>query len=300
MTTTTKATLAATAHRRGQGANLTDANLTGANLTGAILTDAKLSRANLTWGIKRVDADGTTGSRRTDARVITWPIEAGGWVEHPDATPGELCGVGLHLAKTWRGASLGGRLTDALGLIVGWHPGDVLSEDADKVRVSRCYVLPGAHSWVETARRWGHGAKLSGAILSGANLTGADLTGADLAGAKLSGAKLYGANLSRANLYDAILSGAKLSGAKLYGANLTGANLTDANLSGAGLSGANLYGTYLTDAILSRADLTDTILSDADLTDASLYGANLTRATASAYTLWPANIDPIARGVIVR
>ncbi|WP_145524388.1 pentapeptide repeat-containing protein [Yersinia rohdei] len=59
--------------------------------------------------------------------------------------------------------------------------------------------------WVESYRKNG-----SRADLSGADLSGADLSGADLCGADLCGADLCGANLSYADLSDANLRGANL------------------------------------------------------------------------------------------
>ena len=82
--------------------------------------------------------------------------------------------------------------------------------------------------WLESDRKLGSRADLSGADLSRANLSEADLSGADL-----SYGDLEGANLHYAKLYHANLSGANLSAANLEGADLEGANLSGANLSGA-------------------------------------------------------------------
>jgi uncharacterized protein YjbI with pentapeptide repeats len=67
-------------------------------------------------------------------------------------------------------------------------------------------------------------------------------------------ANLSGANLSRAILLDADLTGADLTGANLTGANLIVANLTGANLSDANLTGANLIAANLTDALVAGAN----------------------------------------------
>ena len=98
---------------------------------------------------------------------------------------------------------------------------------------------------------------------------------ADLSGANLSGADLRYANLIRSILIDTDLTGANLTGAKLYGAYLTGADLTGAILTNATLAGADLYDANLFDANLFDAILTDTDLTCADLTGANLYGAKL-------------------------
>ena len=146
-----------------------------------------------------------------------WP---GGWAEAPDdgrdlttnhpdkACPSETLG-GLCLAKTWKGARSGG-VPAHVGLVVAYRPEDVLGEDADKLRVRRCFVL----DVVDLSRANLYRADLGGADLSGADLYRANLTGADLGGANLGGADLYRANLTRADL-----TGAYLDGAYLYRAD---------------------------------------------------------------------------------
>lgn len=126
------------------------------------------------WGIKRINPDLATGRGRGGAAVIRWPVQTGGWVEHPDADrldpDDQECGVGLHVARTWRAASLGGCLTSALCIVVGWNDADRLGPpDGDKVRVKRCFVEPGAvDGFVAVARAQGRGADLGGANLRGA------------------------------------------------------------------------------------------------------------------------------------
>ena len=239
--------------------------------------------STLTWGIKRIDPDLTTGRNRDGAEIIRWPVQSGGWVEHPDADRmthethgGASCGVGLHVARSWRAASLGGCLTSALCVIVGWHGDDVMGPSAgDKVRVRRCYVVPGAvDGFVSVVRAQGRGADLRGADLWGADLRDADLGGANLCGANLGDADLWGADLRDADLRDANLGGANLWDADLGGADLWGANLRDANLRDANLWGANLR-------------------------DADLGGANLWGAKANSHTVWPDGFDPKAAGVIL-
>ena len=181
----------------------------------------------LGWRVIRPDFRSRDGYR--------WPYP-GNWAESPDDGrdltpdhPGEACPSwtigGLCLARTWSGSRSGGVSTH-VGLIVAYHPHDLLGSDDDKLRVRRCLVLD-----------------VVDIHASGANLSGADL----------SGANLYRAVLSGANLYRAVLSGANLSGANLSGADLSGADLSGANLSGADLSGANLYRADLSGANLSGA-----------------------------------------------
>ena len=169
-------------------------------------------------------------------------------------TTGDPCprfpGDGLCLAKTWAGAAAGG-IPAITCLEVTYDPADLLGEDDNKVRVSRCQVVALFDAPLLIRDGW----------MTGANLSGADLSGADLSGADLSGADLY-----RANLYWAYLSGADLSGADLSGADLSGANL----------SGANLYRAYLSRANLSGADLS---------------GADLSGAYHDQWTRWPHGFD---------
>ena len=139
------------------------------------------------------------------------PLPDGAEFTHGDPCP-QFVGDGLCLAKTWRGAASGG-IPAITCLLVTYDPADVLGEDVDKVRVSRCRVVDVFDAPALIRAGW---------------CTGANLSGAHLYGANLSGANLYGANLYGANLY-----GADLYGADLYGADLSGANLSGAHLSGA-------------------------------------------------------------------
>ncbi len=172
-----------------------------------------------------------------------WADAGGPILDHNDACPRQQ-GDGLCVAKTWRGAALGG-IPSSTVLLVGYHDDDVYGEDDQKVRVSALLVLdvvdvPGA-----IRRGW-----FQGADLRGADLRGADLRDADLRGAYLGGAYLGGADLGGADLGDADLGDADLRGADLMGANLMDANLMDANLRGADLRGANLRG-----AVASRTTI---------------------------------------------
>ena len=142
------------------------------------------------------------------------PLPAGREFTHGDPCP-QFEGDGLCLAKTWQGAASGG--TPAITcLLVEFDDGDVLGEDDDKLRVSRCRVVDVFDApalirdgWCAGADLWD--ANLRGANLRGANLCGANLCGANLCGADLRGANLCGADLRGANLRDANLRGARAS-----------------------------------------------------------------------------------------
>ncbi|MGR3173171.1 MAG: pentapeptide repeat-containing protein [Candidatus Scalindua sp.] len=90
-----------------------------------------------------------------------------------------------------------------------------------------CQILEDHENWINTHKKEGRRANLSGAKLVCADLSDANLVYADLSGANLSRANLMGANLSNANL----------SSANLSDANLRNANLSDADLSHADLNG---------------------------------------------------------------
>jgi hypothetical protein len=136
--------------------------------------------------------------------------------------------------------------------------------------------------WIESEKKSGSRADLTGAYLRYVNLAGANLEEAvlsraiveegELTGANLLHADLSRANLTRANLSRGSLRGANMNRAYSYGANLTGADLAAANLRGADLTRANLTG-----ADLVLADLTEADLGSADLTSAKLDAADLAR-----------------------
>ena len=153
------------------------------------------------------------------------PLPAGKDFTHGNPCP-QFVGDGLCLAKTWRGAA-SGSIPAITCLLVEFDPGDVLGEDDDKVRVSRCRVVDVFDAPALIRDGWCVGADLGGADLRGADLGGANLGGADLGGANLWGANLWGADLRGANLGGASLWGADLRGADLRGANLGGANANE-------------------------------------------------------------------------
>jgi hypothetical protein len=136
----------------------------------------------------------------------------------------EFVGDGLCLAKTWRGAA-SGSIPAITCLLVEFDDGDVLGEDGDKVRVSRCRVVDVFDGPALIRDDWCRGADLRGANLRGADLGCADLRGANLRGANLRGADLRGANLGCADLGCADLRGANLRGADLGCADLRGASV---------------------------------------------------------------------------
>lgn len=177
-------------------------------------------------------------------------------------------------------------------------------------------ILADHRHWLETDKRQGKRADLSGA----------DLDGVDLSGVLLSGANLSGASLNKTNLSSAQLSHTDLSGASLHGANLRHADLLLTNFSGAclcsadlsaatptgdnpyvstrrgpkfreaDLTDARLVGTYcyrsdFSDAKLIRTDLTQAYLSDADLCGADLSCNNLSEAVLVNAHLEGANLS---------
>ena len=178
----------------------------------------------LILGWRSINPDGTS---RDGYR---WP-EPGQWTVREDADRAPVaCSHGLHIARTWRGASSTGSIRAAL--LVAYRPADVAHVDEHKVRVDQALVLA----------RLDPAALIRVGLFAGANLGDADLRDANLGGANLRGADLGDANLR----------GADLGGATLWGANLRGANLRGANLGGANLRGANLRAADLWDASANR------------------------------------------------
>ena len=104
------------------------------------------------------------------------PLPDGAEFTRGDPCP-EFPGDGLCLAKTWRGAASGG-IPAITCLLVEFDEGDVLGEDDDKLRVSRCRVIDVFDGPALIRDGWGAGVNLWGANLAGANLRGANLRGA--------------------------------------------------------------------------------------------------------------------------
>lgn len=142
------------------------------------------------------------------------------------------------------------------------------------------------------------GANLMRANLTGTNLSSANLNGVILTGAALSGADLSNARLKRASLRDADLSFANLHGAMLHDAYLCYTDFRNADLYRADLRNADLSGAKLVDAQLISTNLSGANLSDANLWNAKLQRANFQNAEYNRNTIWPADFDPQAAGVI--
>ena len=213
----------------------------------------------------------------------TAPLPDGQEFTRGDPCP-QFIGDGLCLAKTWRGAA-SGSIPAITCLLVEFDQADVLGEDDDKIRVSRCRVVDVFDGPALIRDGWCRGADLRGANLRGAGLGYADLWSADLGYADLRGANLGGANLGGADLRYADLGGANLRGANLGYANLGYANLGYADLGYADLGYANLGYANLWGANLWGADLRY---------------ADLGYAFANEFTRWPDGFDPVAREVTVR
>ena len=187
----------------------------------------------LVLGWRSINPDGTSTSRRDGYR---WP-DPGNWTPRETADRADVaCSHGLHVARTWAGASSAGPIRAAL--LVAYRPGDVAHVDAHKVRVDQALVLARFDPVAPIRAGWMAGAYLRGADLRYANLTGANLTGADL----------RRSNLTRSNLRYADLTGANLTRSNLRDADLMGANLRDADLRYANLRGADLRGAVANDA----------------------------------------------------
>ena len=155
----------------------------------------------LILGWRSIGVDGTS---RDGYR---WP-EPGQWTVREDADRADVaCSHGLHVARTWAGASSAGSIRDAL--LVAYRPTDVAHVDAHKVRVDQALVLA----------RFDPAALIRAGLFRDANLRGANLRDADLGGADLWGADLRGANLRYANLWGANLGAANLRAAGLWDAS---------------------------------------------------------------------------------
>ena len=179
---------------------------------------------------------------RSYGGAYRWPWP-GGVAETPDARPGGSCptayGDGLCLAKTARGAAVGGMRLECV-LLVAYRPEHILGEDRDKLRVSRAIVLDLVDAQLKLRQGAGSGADLYGANLRGANLRGADLRGADLREADL-----YRADLGMADIRGAVCGGADLRGADLRGAVFGWDDLRGADSRGA-VCGWDFRGADLT------------------------------------------------------
>ena len=155
----------------------------------------------LVLGWRSIGVDGTS---RDGYR---WP-DPGNWTPKENADRADVaCSHGLHVARTWTGATSTGSIRAAL--LVAYRPTDVAHVDAHKVRVDQALVLA----------RFDPAALIRAGLFRDANLRGANLRDADLGGADLWGADLRGANLRYANLWGANLGAANLRAAGLWDAS---------------------------------------------------------------------------------
>ena len=153
----------------------------------------------LGWRSIRIDGTSRDGYR--------WP-DPGNWTPKENADRADVArSHGLHVARTWAGASSTGSIRAAL--LVAYRPTDVAHVDAHKVRVDQAVVLA----------RFDPAALIRAGLFRDANLRGANLRDADLGGADLWGADLRGANLRYANLWGANLGAANLRAAGLWDAS---------------------------------------------------------------------------------
>ena len=153
----------------------------------------------LGWRSIRIDGTSRDGYR--------WP-DPGNWTPKENADRADVaCSHGLHVARTWAGASSAGSIRAAL--LIAYRPTEVAHVDAHKVRVDQALVLA----------RFDPAALIRAGLFRDANLRGANLRDADLGGADLWGADLRGANLRYANLWGANLGAANLRAAGLWDAS---------------------------------------------------------------------------------
>ena len=131
------------------------------------------------------------------------------------------------------------------------------------------------------------GANLLG---TGANLSNIPFVNADFSGVNLAGVNLSNADLSSAQFdHQTIFSAPNPGGGPNFAANLSNTNGTGTVLSGIAHS-TDFRGVNLGSLNLVGLDLSGTLM------DASTI---LTSATYSSSTLWPAGIDPVAKGAIL-
>lgn len=170
--------------------------------------------------------------------------------------------------------------------------------------------------WLNSGKKSGKRADLSGAKLDGASLSNIDLSGAIMRGVSLVNADLSASKFVHADFNDANLAGAKFTGSNLLLTDFTGADLqqtdlsqtspaaehgngpirrgprfTDANLAGTNLSqayclasdftGAKLNDACFTGAILDRANFTGVDLSNLDMSASKLHNATLQQSSLS-------------------
>lgn len=152
-------------------------------------------------------------------------------------------------------------------------------------------------TWLESDRKEGGPADLSGKDLrfvdfSGLDLSGAILDGANLERASMAHCKFVEASVQRANLSLADITGTDFSGANLTGANLSdtaavlgfenaildGANLQRVKYPGCYFRGSSLQNVEFRHAMLEGADFSGANMASAELVSANLEGAVLDRS----------------------
>lgn len=115
---------------------------------------------------------------------------------------------------------------------------------------------------------------------------------------RLPKAYLSGANLEKVDLSESNLQEADLWETNLRGAILTEANLQEANLWGANLQGANLANTDLREAKLESANLKGAKYTDKNTTP-EVCKKYLIDKNYPCNTMFPKNVDPKARGMVL-
>ena len=143
-----------------------------------------------------------------------------------------------------------------------------------------------------------HQVQLEQADLKEQFLSQVDLKQANLNRANLKNADLSDADLSKSSLINADLSKAHLSRINLVNANLTEADLSESILNRADLSGACLINARFTSAVAIEANFSNANLSGANLIAVDLSTANLAGAFYDKDTSFPADFDPVSKGMI--
>jgi uncharacterized protein YjbI with pentapeptide repeats len=129
---------------------------------------------------------------------------------------------------------------------------------------------------------------LNGVDFDSTNLSGIDLSDKVMEGAMFADADLSRANLESSDLYWAVFFRAKLYDVNLRCARLCGADFALSDLSRADLRGANLGLDNLGGA---------TQLQGANLSTSLVDGTDFTGAKYDSETRFPADFDPLARGM---
>ena len=170
----------------------------------------------LGWKITRVEGTTSFG--------FQWPVEGEVVATNVDPRNTAPCpwrkGDGLCIARTFCGAASSGiSLANAQGLWLSYDEKDILGQDRNKIRVSKCRVL-GRFDPIAVIRRGAVGADLHAA-----NLSFADLSYCDLRNVDFRYTNLYHTDLSHSDL-----RGTDFREATMVCCDLTGARVNDANI----------------------------------------------------------------------